>query len=168
MPNTAHKVKVLLRSEERAVLEEICRSHTVGAAKQRRARILLLADDNQAEGGLPDRIIAERVGLCERQVVRIRQRFVREGDASLARRPRPPVARKLDGKAEAQLVVLACSSPPEGRDAWTLQLLCEAMMRLKVVESVCRETVRQTLKKTNCSHGGWNASAFPRRTARDL
>ena len=147
MPNTLHKVKVLLTTEERAALEELCRSHGVGAAKQRRARILLLSDENQADGSLPDRMIAERVGLCERQVVRIRQRFVREGDKSLARRPRPPVAGKLDGKAEAHLIVLACSTPPEGRDAWTLQMLCDELGRLKLVESVCRRPSASHLKK---------------------
>ena len=166
MPNTAHKIKVLLSEEQRAILEEICRSHRVGVAKQRRARILLLSDDSQPEGGLPDRVIAERVGLCERQVVRIRQRFVREGDESLARRPRPPVAGKLDGKAEAHLIVLACSTPPEGRDAWTLQMLCDEMGRLKLVESVCRETVRKSLKKMSCSRGESNVSVSRKRTGR--
>jgi transposase len=159
MPIIAHKIKVLLSAEQRAILEEICRSHTVGAAKQRRARILLLSDDNQPDGGSPDRLIAERVGLCERQVVRIRQRFVREGDESLARRPRPPVTGKLDGKAEAHLIALACSAPPEGHDAWTLQMLCDELGRLKLVESVCCETVRKSLKKTRCSLGGSNDSA---------
>lgn len=166
MPNTPHKIKVLLTTEERAVLEDICRSHGVGAAKQRRARILLLSDENQPDGSLSDRIIAERVGLCERQVVRIRQRFVREGDKSLARRPRPAVAGKLDGKAEAHLIVLACSTPPEGRDAWTLQMLCDELGRLKLVESVSRETVRKSLKKMSCSPGGSSGSASPRRIGR--
>jgi transposase len=158
---------VFLSSEERASLEEICRSHNVGAAKQRRAKIMLLTDESQPGGGVPDRVIAERVGLCERQVVRIRQRFVREGDKSLARRPRPPMAGKLDGKAEAHLIVLACSTPPEGRDSWTLQLLCEALARLKVVESVCPETVRKSLKKTVLSPGVRSGSASRSRTGRD-
>jgi len=166
MPNTAHKIKVLLSEEQRAILEEICRSHSVGVAKQRRARILLLSDDNQLEGGLADRLIAERVGLSERQVVRIRQRFVREGDESLARRPRPPVAGKLDGKAEAHLILLACSTPPEGRDAWTLQMLCDEMGRLKLVESVCRETVRKSLKKTSWRRGESNDSVSRKRIGR--
>lgn len=162
MPDTSKKIRVYLSSEERATLESISRSHSVGAAKQRRARILLMADEHHPEGGFTDKQIAERVGLCERQVVRLRQRYVREGDKTLERRPRPPVPGKLDGKAEAHLVTLCCSKPPEGRDHWTLQLLCDEMARLKVVESVCRETVRKALKKTNLSPGGRSGSVFPK------
>jgi transposase len=161
MPDTSKKIRVCLSGEQRATLEAICRSHSVGAAKQRRARILLMADENHPEGGFTDKQIAEKVGLCERQVVRLRQRYVREGDKTLDRRPRPPVPGKLDGKAEAHLVTLCCSKPPEGRDHWTLQLLCDEMARLKLVESVCRETVRKTLKKTNLSPGGQSGFAFP-------
>jgi transposase len=163
MPDTSKKIRVYLSSEQRATLEAICRSHSVGAAKQRRARILLMADENHAEGGFSDRQIAERVDLCERQVVRLRQRYVREGDKTLDRSPRPPVLGKLDGKAEAHLVTLCCSKPPEGRDHWTLQLLCDELARLEVVESVCRETVRKSLKKTNLSLGGRSGFAFPKR-----
>lgn len=170
MPDLSKKVRVVLDAERRATLEALCRSHSVGAAKARRARILLLSDEGHPDGGFSDKEIAERVGLCERQVVRIRQRFVREGDKSLQqtleRKPRPPVPPKLDGKAEAQLVLLCCSTPPEGRDSWTLQLLCDELARLKVVESVCRETVRRTLKKTNSSLGGRSGSASPTPTGR--
>jgi hypothetical protein len=75
---------------------------------------------------------------------------------------------KLDGVAEAHLVTLCCSPPPEGRDRWTLQLLCDELGRLKVVESVCRETVRKRLKKTRCSLGGPNGSVSPRKTGPGL
>jgi hypothetical protein len=57
--------------------------------------------------------------------------------------------RKLDGEAEAHLIALACSTPPEGRGRWTLSLLADWMVELKYVDSVGRETVRQTLKKTS-------------------
>jgi transposase len=166
MADLSKKVKVFLTAEQRATLEQLVRQHGVGAAKQRRARILLLADEGHPEGGLCDRLIAERVGLCERQVVRIRQRFVRAGDQTLEqtlqRKPRPAVPGKLDGKAQAHLVLLACSAAPPGRDHWTLQLLCDELARLELVESVCPETVRKTLKKTSLSHGGRNAFASRR------
>ena len=166
MADTSRKVRVCLDQEERSTLEAVVRSQTVGAARQRKARILLLSDVGHPEGGLTDKEVSERVGLCERQVVRIRQRYVREGDKTLLRKPRPPVAGKLDGKAEAHLVVLCCSRPPEGRDCWTLQLLCDELARLKLVESVCRETVRKSLKKTNCSLGVRSDSVSLRRTGR--
>ena len=82
---------------------------------------------------------------------RLRQRFVEQGvEAALVRKKqdhpsRPP---KLDGAAEARLIALACSAPPEGRKAWTLQLLADKLVELEVVDSVSYETVRQVLKKT--------------------
>src|SRR5690606_41915108 len=93
--------------------------------------------------------IAALFGLAERQVGRIRQRFCRERQdqpvvQACERKPRPPAPGRgrLDGAAEARLVVLACSDPPAGRERWTLQLLCDELARLQVVETVCPETVR--------------------------
>ena len=173
MASGAGKLKVELSVEERAELEALLRKQSVGAAKQRRARILLLSDVNHPDGRRSDANIAELVNLSERQVVCIRQKFVRErGEKSVVesceRKPRPPAPerRRLDGEAEARLVVLACSEPPEGFDRWTLQMLCDEMGRLKIVESVCRETVRKCLKKTNSSRGEPNGSASPKRTGR--
>lgn len=162
-----------LTESERRELEAVVRKQSVGAAVQRRARILLLSDRNHPDGRRIDANIAELVGLSERQVVRIRQRFVRERTASSVvqaceRKPRPlaPERRRLDGAAEARLVVLACSAAPEGRDHWTLQLLCDELVRLEVVESICPETVRQCLKKTNCSLGASSGSASRKRIGR--
>lgn len=172
MPSLDHKYKVQLSAEERRELEAMVRRQSIGAAVQRRARILLLSDCNHPDGRRVDANIAELVGLSERQVVRIRQKFVRERTTqsmaeSCERKPRPlaPERRRLDGVGEAQLVVLACSNPPKGRDHWTLQLLCDELVRLQVVESICPETVRKCLKKMNCDLGGRNGSASQKRTA---
>jgi transposase len=89
-------------------------------------------------------------------VERVRQRFVEEGlEAALTRKPqaRPSRERTLDGRAEARLIALACSAPPDGRKRWTLRLLADRLVELEVVEAVCPETVRQTLKKTTSSRG---------------
>jgi transposase len=168
MPNPTNKMRVCLTTDQREQFEALCRRQSVAAATLRRARILLLADDGQPGGCLPDHEIAAEVGLSERQIVRIRQRFVLEGDSALERKPRPSVPGKLDGVAEAHLVLLCCSPPPEGRDCWTLQLLCNELGRLQVVESVCRETVRKCLKKTSCSLGGPRGSASRRKTGPGL
>jgi hypothetical protein len=170
MPNLANKFKVILSSKTRAELEAIVRKTSLGVAQVRRAKILLMADEAHPEGGYSDRQIAEEVGLCERQVVRIRQKFVKSGvQPTLTRVTRcdAGIRRVLDGKAEAHLVTLACSAPPEGRDHWTLQMLCDQLKRLQIVKSVCCETVRQTLKKTNCNLGRPNASASRKPTDRD-
>ncbi len=158
-----HKVQGEIISRAAVEFEAICRQQCVGAAKLRRGRILLMADEAHREGRRPDWHIAEVVDLSLRQVVRIRQQFVREGATAIQRKPRPPVPGKLDGKAEAQLVTLCCSLPPKGRERWTLQLLCDELARLQIVESICRETVRSCLKKTTLSLGGASASASRKR-----
>lgn len=145
MPN--QKLRVELTSEQRQELEKLCRKQSEGAAKVRRARVLLMSDENHADGRRRDWEIAEAVGISERQVVRIRQKFVRSGDLNMDRKPRVGTPRVLCGDAEAQLVTLCCSTPPEGRERWTLSLLCDELARLQIVESVSRETVRQRLKK---------------------
>jgi Homeodomain-like domain len=167
MPNSPLKLQVLLSPQVRAELEAIARKTSAGVATVRRAKILLLADAAHPEGGYADGEIAEEVGLCERQVVRIRQKFVKSGMApTLARATRCDAGtrRAIDGRAEAQLVTIACSTPPAGRDHWTLQLLCDELRRLRIVKSVCCETVRQVLKKTNCDRGPRSASVSPQPT----
>ena len=76
-------------------------------------------------------------------------------EAALGRKPqdRPSRERKLDGRAEARLIALACSAPPEGRQDWTLQLLADRLVELKIVDAICDETVRRVLKKTKSSRG---------------
>ena len=145
MPN--QKQRVLLSADQRRELEVLCRKQSVGAAKARRARVLLMADENHPDGRRRDWEISEAVGISPRQVVRIRQKFVQSGELNLDRKPRIGTPRVLCGDEEAQLVTLCCSEPPDGRDRWTLQLLCDELVRLQVVESVSPETVRRRLKK---------------------
>jgi hypothetical protein len=169
MPDLSKKYQVFLSAQMRAELEGVTRKTSLGVAQIRRAKILLMADEGHPKGRYADWEIAEEVGLCERQVVRIRQKFVKEGlQPALTRvvRKDAGTSHTFDGQAEAQLVVIACSTPPEGRDHWTLQLLCDELRRLHVVPSVCCETVRQVLKKTGCSLGSRSASVSPKPTGR--
>jgi hypothetical protein len=83
-------------------------------------------------------------------VYRTKRRFV-EGnlEVALTEEPRPGAARKLLGKEEALLVATACSSPPEGRTRWTLDLLAGAMVTLTEHDSISRETVRRRLAEND-------------------
>ena len=150
------KYLVTLTPEERQRLADLLSAGKRSALTLTRARILLKAD--QADGGpaWPDDRIAEALDCGVRTVERVRQRFVERGlEAALGRKPqdRPSRERKLDGRAEARLIALACSEPPDGRAAWTLQLLADKLVELRVVDSVCDETVRRVLKKTRSSRG---------------
>jgi hypothetical protein len=98
----------------------------------------------------------------------VRQRFVERGFEDCLRRKRqdrPSRERKLDGAAEARLVTLACSDPPAGRDVWTMQLLADRLVELKVVDAVSDETVRRAMKKTRSSRGSRSSGASPVRRA---
>jgi transposase len=94
-------------------------------------------------------------------VERVRKRFVEEGlEAALNERPRPGGQRKLDGKQEAFLIALACSTPPEGRRSWTMQLLADKLVELRVIDAISDETVRRTLKKTSLNRGRKSPGIF--------
>jgi transposase len=109
--------------------------------------------------GWTDEQIAELVRVGLSTVHRVRQRCVEEGlDAALQRKPSPQRQyRKLDGVQEAKLVALACSDPPAGRVCWTMQLLADKLVELEIVDSIGREAVRATLKKTRFSRGERNS-----------
>jgi Homeodomain-like domain len=81
--------------------------------------------------------------------------------SALTERRRPGAIHKLDGKQEAFLVALACSTPPAGRVHWTMQLLAERLVALQLVEAVSDETVRRVLKKTTSSRGSAKNGASP-------
>jgi transposase len=147
---------VTLTPEEREWLTALVKAGQRSALMLARARILLKADQAQGGPAREDARIAEALDCGLRTVERVRQRFVERGlEAALERKPqdRPSRQRKLDGAAEARLIAVACSAPPEGRARWTLTLLADKLVELEVVGSVCDETVRRVLKKTNSSRG---------------
>ncbi|HIJ67301.1 MAG TPA: helix-turn-helix domain-containing protein, partial [Planctomycetes bacterium] len=119
------------------------------AYKQRHGRILLLADQGPHGGKkMSDSAIAQALACGQATVERIRKRFVLEGfDAALGRKNRTNYRRKIDGKAEARLIALTCSEVPDGYDRWTLRLLADKMVELKIVDSCGKDTVHRTLKK---------------------
>ena len=135
---------VNLTEAEKADLRRLTTTGRVAASRVIHARILLKADE-----GLTDEEIAEHCDAGVATIERVRKRFVLEGlEVALARKKQEhPRALKLDGEGEARLVQLACSAPPPGRRRWTLHLLADKLVELKVVDSISYETVRQRLEK---------------------
>lgn len=146
---------VRLPVKERASLERMVSSGRDAARKLLRARILLKADVANEEMPWADEKIAEALETSELTVYRVRKQWVEEGlEAVLSRRkPSGRQYRKLDGAQEARLIALACSSPPEGRTRWTMQLLADRLVELKIVDGISDDTVHRTLKKTISSRG---------------
>jgi hypothetical protein len=140
----SEKYIVNLREDERKELIDLTKKGTDTARRIMRAHILLLADDDK-----PDALIAATLHTSVSTIGRIRKRFVEGNVASaLNDKPHPKRGGKLNGKGRALLVATACSTPPEGRATWTLQLLADRLIELHVVETISDETVRQELKKT--------------------
>lgn len=139
------RYRVELNQAERSELAALLSGGKHAARKLKRAQILLAAD-----AGASDENIATSVGVGGSTVYRTKRRFV-EGnlEAALTEEPRPGAARKLLGKEEALLVATACSSPPEGRARWTLDLLAGAMVKLTEHDSISRETVRRRLAEND-------------------
>lgn len=141
-------VTITLSAEERSQLESMIRSGSASARTLTRARILLLSDRSQGQR-LKDEEVASAVMVCRNTVGQIRKRFVQEGlESALSDKPRPGAKPKITGDIEAQLVVLACSDPPEGHARWTLRLLADRLVELSLVESISHVCVYQRLKKT--------------------
>lgn len=137
-----------LNTEDRSRLLEMVTCGAAGARTIRRAHSLLLADE-----GKTDAAIAAIVRVTPETVGKTRQRFEERGMESLYDQPRSGRPVKLDGRAEAHLVALACSAPPEGRAHWAMQLLADQIVTLGLVDSVSDETVRRVLKNKRSSPG---------------
>ncbi len=149
----SQKVYVRLSEEERVALVKMTRSGSGKAREIARARILLLADRNQEDWKTQEQI-AQVLGVSPVTVSRICRRFVLEGkQQAIQERPRPGQAPKITGEVEAKLLMLACSSPPEGKARWTVRLLRDELVRLEVVEDLSHVAVHNALKKTRSSPG---------------
>ena len=145
--------KVTLPAEERSALTKLVSAGKSSAVKIKHANILLAVDET-VNGKVSDSDIAEQFHCHANTVANIRERFVEEGlDAALERKKRltPPTPPIFDGRAEAHLIRLANSTPPEGRSKWTLRLLAAQCVELNIVEKTSYEAVRSVLKKTNLS-----------------
>jgi Homeodomain-like domain len=142
------KYIVRLSDEERGVCQEIVKRLKGSSEKVKRAQILLKAD---ADGpAWPDARIAEAFDCRVQTVESLRKRLVTEGfEIAVEREKRatPPTACKLDGEGEAKLIAMRLGKPPAGYGRWSLQLLADELVALEVVDSICPETVRKTLKK---------------------
>jgi hypothetical protein len=146
----AKRYIVRLTVAEREQLEQLVSSGKSAAYRIKHAHILLKAD---ADGpAWSDEQIARAFGCHRNTVGNVRERFVEQGfEAALERKKRATPGRTpvCDGQAEAQLIALRCGPAPAGQARWTLRLLADKAVELEIVPTICHETVRQVLKKTN-------------------
>ncbi len=148
---------VKLSETQTQQLHELINKGRASARVIRRAHVLLLAAEDRE-----DKEVAAALHLNAQTVYQLRKRFALEGlEATLYDKPRLGSKPMLDGKQEALLIALACSQPDE-RESWTMQLLADKLVELKVVDAISDETVRRTLKKTSLSRGKRSSGASAR------
>ncbi len=147
-----HHVKLIETQAQQ--LHELISKGRASARVIRRAHVLLLAAQDKE-----DKEVAAALHLNAQTVYQLRKRFALEGlEATLYDKARLGSKPLLDCKQEALLVALACSQPDD-RESWTMQLLADKLVELKVVDAISDETVRRTLKKTTLNPGKSNNGA---------
>lgn len=143
------KYKVQLSKEERTGLQKLNSAGVASARKLTRARILLKVDE-----GLTKTEVSQALDVSINTVTNVCRSFQEQRLEAIERKkPDREYEHSLDGEAEAHLIAIACSTPPEGRERWTLRLLQRELVKRKYVVNVSHETVRTMLKKTNSSRG---------------
>lgn len=148
---------VVLTAGQRAALEDRF-DGPLTRRERNRVQILLRAADGETDAD-----IADDLRVSAGTVANVRRRFAADGlDAALTDRPRRGAPAKLDGKAEAVVVALACSPTPDGAARWTARMLANRLVELAVVASVSEDTVLRVLKKVPSSRGRRRAGACPR------
>jgi hypothetical protein len=149
------KYTVELSDEERQHLEKITSSGIAPARMVKRAQILLKSDSRGERTAWKYDQICAAFNVTPVTVLNIRKSFVEKGMAATLCRKKPEreYRHALDGEAEAHLIALACSEPPEGRKVWSLRLLKDRLIQLGHVDHISHETIRSVLKKTNSNPG---------------
>ena len=142
---------IKLNDDERATLQKTIRNKKTCKTVLKRCQILLELDEEQGTG-LTHAQLAHSYAVCPATITNIVQSYVRNGIKDIIRYNISPnssaALRKVDGRAEAHLIQMACSPAPEGHSRWTLRLL-EEKARIELDVPVGREAIRQALKKMN-------------------
>lgn len=149
----AKKYRVILSEQEQAQLKGLIKKRSEKSVQVKRSYILLAADENGEH--LTDEQISSRYRAGVRTIERLRERFVLEGLVAALQGKKQQVCKEkvFDGRIEAQLIALRCSTPPSGYQQWSMRLLAQQMVELEYVEHMSHESVRQVLKKTNLNLG---------------
>ena len=158
------KYHVTLTEDEHKYLNEMTRRGTASAQKIEHAQVLLKLDETYNDKPWQLEEIRKAYGVSIGTICNIAQRFVEEGlEFALNRKQQQNRHHKITGEVEAHIVAIACSDAPEGRDRWTLQLIADRLVELKMVDSISATAIGTTLKKTNSNPGSSKNGASQKR-----
>jgi putative transposase len=137
------RVQVRLSKPEQQQLDKLLRGGLQPVRTVLRALVLRQLADGQAI-----RKVARNVGLTPKTVCLTSQRYQQAGlERAVYEGTRPGKEARLDVQQRQRIVALVCSPPPAGRARWTVRLLAEEAVKLKLVPRVGRETVRILLER---------------------
>ena len=138
-----------LSAQDRLAIDEIRNKGLHQAREVNRAHVLSALDR-----GISEAQIVAVLGIGRTAVWRARSAYLHAGvelavfDVQRSGRPC-----RYDTNAQAHVTALACSTPPKGRQRWTLVELERAARQEPGMDSVSTETVRRMLKKTISNPG---------------
>lgn len=149
----AERYRLILTEDEKTFLNDIISKKKTSAKRLVRAQILVAVAENGHNKD--DAEVSELYGTSTKSIERLRKRCCQEGlEIALQGKKREKFKDKtLTGEVEAKLAMLACSTPPEGHQRWTLQLLANKMVELNYIESISHTSVGTLLKKMRSSPG---------------
>ncbi|MCB9005863.1 MAG: helix-turn-helix domain-containing protein [Ardenticatenaceae bacterium] len=138
---------IYLKQDERTELEQLIKSGVHSARVIARARALLLLDRSQGEARTIKQVV-EAAMVSQGTIYNLKEHYFSQGlNRALYEKQRPGAKPKIDGAAEAHLVALVCSDPPEGYDRWTLRLLADRLVSLEIIDTISHVAVGDALKK---------------------
>lgn len=140
---------IQLKEDEETVLRKLVSQGKNSARVQNRGRILLMNHEGQK---LSD--ISTLLGISYATVTGVIQSYKFDGlNQALNDESRSGAPRKITSELEAYVTAVACSKAPEGLVRWTIELIRDEVVRLKVVESLSISSTHTILKKANSSLG---------------
>lgn len=144
------KYHIELTETERKTIEKVIHRKTTGQQVTKRGKVLLDLDESSGARLYTTKKISARQGVSEATIREVCKRYEAGGVAAVMgrkERKTPPVPAKVTGKVEAHIIATCCSTPPDGKAGWTMQMIADKIVLDGVVESISDETVRLVLKK---------------------
>ena len=165
MAGRPKKYHIHLSDKEYKTLKSIIRKKDTSLTVRRRCQIILDLDEDHGKMLTYEQCYKSN-GICHATVAGFAEHGI-EYLTSLKRNVNSSNSRrKVDGRAEARIVELACSPAPEGHSRWTLRLL-ENECKVILDEPVGKDAIARALKKTNYSLTKTPTGASPKKTTQN-
>lgn len=136
--------QIALSEEAESSLNELLKRGKLPVRTVKRIQILLDWRTKHPE------VISKEREVCLATVYNVRLQYLIENDYKTAiyDAPRSGAPVQIDGKVRAQITAIACSDSPTGHLEWTLQMIADKAVEMRMIDSISRSSVHTILKKT--------------------